>query len=65
MNTKQLSSKLLPLLESSEGTAEFLEGVKRALETLYLDASETDASTAFGALDQAIEAFRVCDDATR
>lgn len=62
MTSKQLSTKLLLLLESCEGTAEFLEGLQHALEGLYAEA-ESACPAGFAALDVAIEAFRADDEA--
>jgi hypothetical protein len=67
MNTKQAAAKLLPILEGCESTAEFLEAVKRALETMYADESDIcpeGCPAGFEALDTAIEAFQAHDEAT-
>ena len=62
MSTKAVAAKLTPILESCEGTASFLEAVKRALETLYADSE--GCPVGIEALEAAIVAFQAHDEAT-
>ncbi len=61
MSTKAVDAELTSILESCEGTADFLEAVKRALETLYSE-SEFSCAAVVAALDTAIEAARADDE---
>lgn len=52
----QARKQLRQLLDAAPSTAEFLEDVQRAIESLYAE-TDGECPEGFGALDKAIEAF--------
>lgn len=53
--------QLRELLDSAQNTAEFLQDVQSAIETLYADSDGDGCPDGFTALDEAIEAFEACE----